>query len=219
MRTTVLILAAGDWSEWYWGPGNEELGKMIVPFPARHLLPIKGVPLILRTFEQIEDFGYRPVVVTQKHYVQMVSPRHLDPGVTRFWPETFLRTKNLWGDKTFVLQGDACWMDEGLEALFAGQDFPRVWAQGCGGVCAWAFLKEHHDQVIEAMETVIAAAEAGKNLGHPGDCYRALEGDQFRNYTPEEAQYWAQLPMGSYTDFDWPIHYLEFLEANPWARS
>lgn len=227
MKTAVLILAAGEWDEWYWGPGSGKLAALIHPSPLRHLVPIAREPLIVRTVEHIKDFGYAPIVVTQKPKVQAVVPDFFVPAEMEYWPQTFLSTQELWKDKTYILQGDAFWKDEALEALFAGRDFPRVWAQGCGGVCAWAFLREHWSQIVSAMEVVIEAAEAEKNLGHPSDCYRALEGDQFRNYTPEprsdlgtlQAKYWAQLPAGSYVDFDWPIHYLEFLEANPWARS
>ena len=50
-ETAVLILAAGEWGEWYWGPGNKELGDLIHPYPMRQLVPIAGEPLIVRTVE------------------------------------------------------------------------------------------------------------------------------------------------------------------------
>lgn len=220
MDTAIIILAAGDWDEWYWGPGYEQLSAMFPDgYPKRHLLPVAGKPVIVRLVDQFVDRGYAPTVVTDNAWMYEVVPESwcFAPTDAKYWPSTLLSTRPLWRDRNYVLQGDSVWLDEGIDAMLVGNNFPRVWAQGCGGVAAWAFLKENAAQIATVMETVIAAGEAGQNLAYAGDCYRALEGDQFSNYAPEEAKYWARLPRGTYWDFDWPRHYIEFLEANPWA--
>jgi hypothetical protein len=220
MDTAIIILAAGNWKGWYTGSGHEQLGAMFPGgYPKRHLLPVAGKPVIVRLVDQFVERGYMPTVVTDNAWMYEVISENwcFAPAEAKYWPSTFLSTRPLWQDRNYILQGDSVWLDEGIDAMLAGQNFPRVWAPKCGGVAAWAFLKENEAQVTAAMGAVIAAGEAGQNLAHAGDCYRALEGDQFRNYAPDEAKYWAQLPQGTYWDLDWPRHYLELLEANPWA--
>ena len=96
MKTVILILAAGPtWRGW-----TKEAPKQ--------LSLIEGKPLLVRTLDQLKERGYdeNVTVITNNKAIQDVVPRYFVPSMNRFWHETFLHRRELWGDRTIILNGD-----------------------------------------------------------------------------------------------------------------
>jgi hypothetical protein len=99
----------------------------------RHLVPIAGIPMILRTVRQLAEREHRPTIATYHEGIKRVVGGEADyflPEYHRWYPETFLHTCSLWTDYNVVLLGDTVYSDEVLDEImgYLGQD--ALWIHG-----------------------------------------------------------------------------------------
>ncbi len=218
MNVTVLILACGELfeKEFGWGTRN------------RFLVPIAGEPLIVRTVRQVEERGFRTIVVTHHGDVQMVVPRHCPLSGTRWFPETLLKTQNLWTDWNVILMGDTVYPDEMLDTILGyRRDTLTMHGKPYGDLdVAVTFPLDKADLVVDACQRAVEGIEARKVehgpdawVGNIGPFMRALHHIDLWT-TPDKLDYehYHNIDVGWCMDIDRPEHYKAFLERNPWAR-
>jgi molybdopterin-guanine dinucleotide biosynthesis protein A len=115
----AIICCAGDQRRW-----NNHLG---VP---KQLVPIDGVPLLVRTVAQLNARGITDIVVTG------FDDRYLTAGVpVRAPSESILPGTGIgfsvgfWalGDRTLVLLGDVCFSEHAMAALISASETDMMW--------------------------------------------------------------------------------------------
>ncbi len=214
----VLILAASEGRWWDWPDG-----------PGRHLVPIAGEPLIVRTVRQCKERGFDAIVVTHLESVMSVVPRSFVPERHKWWCETVFYTKPLWDDRTVALMGDLVYPDGLLDAIFNDHGSPRVYGKRHGDFdVAVAFDREHWPQVDVALQLALddveernATLKPGEIIWHhgcTGQFMRALCGFNLYEPPPDGCPYMKIVDVGWAKDFDKPGQYKAWLQENEWAR-
>ena len=224
MKTSVLILAAGPYRHGW----TEDAPK--------HLALIAGEPLILRTLRQLKERGYdeEVVVVTHNKAIQAVVPRYFEPAKFYWRSETLLSTRELWGERTIVLHGDAVFSSRFMDALVAAPE-PFMFI-GIGNLLhTEAFVFTDQALVLKAAKVATEAAYAGEVEPKPKNVGQNTPhgwGHQYEHwwfyYTlsglpPVLARHFDpkihRIITGDYTrDIDTPEKYSQFLSKNEWAR-
>lgn len=161
---TTLILAAGQGSRW----GNY-LG---VP---KHMIPIKGEPLIHRTQRILAATGANDVYVVCRDstYVLPPSQRATPQEVEREWVHEQEESRYLWSKsgRTILLYGDVYYSEDLLSRIVhEPADDWKVYARyGAsahtgkhhGEMFGWVFRPEHHRQLDAARNVAISYTENG----------------------------------------------------------
>lgn len=216
---TVIILAAGSDIKW----GNY-LG---VP---KHLIPIKGEPLIHRTQRQLRERGETDICVVtlpskRQSYCQPFA-RYEEPVESpRYWTQEWDGSRHLWNGngKTTILYGDCYFTDALMDAITSDSGEPwhayarwgasDVTGKGYGEMFGWTFLPEAHALLDRARETAIHAYESGQ-------CGRVLGWEVYRlavgiNVTSHEKDNIHAVDWSDETeDFDDPHEWHRWLERN-----
>lgn len=216
---TALILAATSDQRW-----RNHLG---VP---KHLVPIKGEPLIHRTQRALLERGERNVIV-------MTQPQWADDYVIdgATWqepkpsPREFVQewdgSRHLWNDagKTLIVYGDCYMTDELLDAMTQDSGEPwKAWARWnpspvtgkeYGEMFGWTFTPEAHDLLDRARADAIAAHLEGRWHRVLGwEVYRLAVGFQVAQHEREDVHGidWSDAS----DDFDRPRDWDKWLERN-----
>jgi len=118
MNTLVLVLAAG--------PMGDEHYSWRIPVP-RHLMPIRGDPLIRRTLRLVRRQGFDAIVVTDAPHIKAVVKHTFAPAEDYLLWDTMLSTRELWdgADRIVFLQGDHIFYDDVLEKIFTAWQSTR----------------------------------------------------------------------------------------------
>lgn len=197
----------------------------------RHLIPIAGVPMILRTVRQIGEHGHRPVIVTYHGDIKQAVEDEADyflPEHHRWYPETFLHTRPLWTDYNAVLLGDTVYSDEVLDEImsYLGQDALWIHGKPYGDFDAGVtFSEQFADIVAQACERAVAGIEQHKRehgaeawVGSTGPFMRALHNiDLWTTPDRRDYLYHHEVKVGYTKDFDQPGQYEAWLKNNEWA--
>jgi len=216
---TALILAAGSDSNW----GNY-LG---VP---KHLIPIKGEPLIHRTQRQLLERGHQDIRVvtlpTKRDSYVLPYARFEEPVKSpRDWTQEWDGSRHLWNteEKTMILYGDCYFSDSLMDAIAADAGEPwhayarwgasELTGKGYGEMFAWTFLPDAHALLDSARERAIdafAAGKCGRVLGW--EVYRMAVGIDITKHDKEDlhAVDWSD----ESDDFDAPHEWQRWLERN-----
>ena len=124
---TVIIMANG--SSTRWGNSNKLLAK------------IDGIPLILRTIQQVRKKGVEPKIATSNDEVKdVVGCDIIDVGETVSAEHTWLKTKPYWKGRTIILWGDVYFSDNTINEIFTSKGlkfFGRNVHFGEGYACAY----------------------------------------------------------------------------------
>lgn len=162
---TVLILAAGEAVRW---AGS----------PMKQLMPIQGVPIIVRTCRLVAVAGHAPIVVTQhQEILNAVAPKggaafSFTPHGSRWLVETLLSTRLWWGEQTVVLMGDAVYTAELMRSIMQPTPDVMFWGQP-HELLAMSFSDQ--ERVLSALRRVVEDAERGGE-GKMWSLYRQLNG-------------------------------------------
>ena len=216
---TALILAATSDQRW-----RNHLG---VP---KHLVPIKGEPLIHRTQRALLERGERNVIVmTQPQW----SDDYVIDGAT--WqepkpsPREFVQewdgSRHLWNNngKTLIVYGDCYMTDELLDAMTQDNGEPwkayarwnpsAITGKEYGEMFGWTFTPDAHDLLDRARVDAIAAHLEGRWHRVLGwEVYRLAVGFQVNEHKREDVHGidWSDAS----DDFDRPQDLDKWLERN-----
>jgi hypothetical protein len=140
---------------------------------------------------------------------------------------TFLSTRELWdkNGRTTILQGDVIWSAESLTSVLDCKSDLMFHLGAPAGTLALTFCPMWHDELAKAAQKIIddprldpPARDGRRLMGH---LHRAMCGfDVMDMESPrDKPSPHHRMVTGSYTrDIDSMEDYLEFLEANPWAK-
>jgi hypothetical protein len=219
MNERVLILACGS--------ANHRRGFKV----NRHLVPVAGVPMILRTVRQLAERGHRPTIATYHEDIKRVVGGEADyflPEYYRWYPETLLYTRPLWADFNAVLLGDTIYSDEVLDEILSCLHEDALWIHGkpFGDFDAGVtFSRQFHSRVAQACCDAVGGIIERKRkhgadawVGSTGPFMRALHGIDLWT-TPDrlDYEYHRVIDVGFSKDFDKPGQYDAWLKNNEWA--
>lgn len=219
--TRAIILAAGESERW----GNY-LG---VP---KHLIPIKGEPLIHRTQRMLMENGIKDIFVVcdeknKSRYVLDYSTFEQPQIIDRSWVQEWDGSRHLWNNngKTMILYGD-CYFTEALMYNMC-QDSGNPWhawarwsaskitGKGYDEMFGWCFTDEHHYALDEARGRAIDMVNNGKWWRCLGwEVYRSAVGLPIAQYGGKEdvhAMHWHDQS----DDFDKPEEWELWKSLNP----
>ena len=213
MKIAVLILAAGpSWRGW-----TKEAPKQ--------LALIEGKPLIVRTLDQLKERGYddNVMVVTHNEAIQAVVPRYYIPSKHQFWHETLVYTRELWGDRTIILNGDTIYSPEVIDMILADQTSLMFYGKLNGKMShmnGMAFDKTENERVVNAAKkaTRETRIKSEARIKLSWGMYHVLFGLPLRTRNAP-CDVWMAQAADDYTcDIDKPEFYAKFLEKHEWAR-
>jgi len=195
----IVLLLAGDYSP---------LEGMDC---TRQLVPITGKPLLQRTWEQIQPFGFHTVIVTPHESIYSLFPYHFEPKRYDLGAQTLLSTKSIWGDRTFVLMGDTLYSGEVVNIIMSSETGLGFYGNK-DEISGIVFDTVHSDAIITALEQV------GTHKPWSWVFYRLLCGFGIREHSFDDRYHF--IPDGDPTrDFDSVRVYHKFLEEHSWAKS
>lgn len=201
-KTTVVLIMASGGEKGIWQSSE---------FPNKLLVPIAGVPLIVRAVEQVKHLSENePVVLTHWPEVQRVVPLCFEPEQHEGYIDTFLSAREVWktAGRVVVLNGDMVWHPGVLEFVLFHQGSPALYGDSQGQIYAWAF------DVVDTVDIVYAAlySERARHSYSQVHFFRLLCGvSQLK-----EAKCFYAVPEGTYTrDFDILKDYQSWLENRP----
>jgi hypothetical protein len=165
--TTAIILAAGD--SHLWGKALEV---------KKHMIPIKGEPLIHRTQRLLHENGVKNIFVVCKEedkesFVSEFGEFRSPELAKRDWIQEWDGSRYLWSrkEKTIILYGDCYFSEEILDELCQKQEkdwkvYARWWGSSKTGkdhgeMFAWSIIPEHHEELDKAREDAIRIKESG----------------------------------------------------------
>ncbi|MFA5712295.1 NTP transferase domain-containing protein [Mycolicibacterium sp.] len=202
----VIIRCAGEAKPW-----GDFLG---VP---PHLAPICGEPILHRTVRLVREFVPEAdirIVVRDRDKRNMVegTTRAIDkPQPERGTVDMIASSAHLWDkkDRTVLLFGDTWWSRPALRSILTEPvDGWAAWLRkfgGAGELFGFAFDPKAHQQIHDAITTVVGEHQAGRLGNTPGQwaLYRALCGKPLTVH-----DVWGhahQLGVEDWTeDFDFP---------------
>ena len=210
MADHVLILAAGKYEGWK-GSG------------VRHLLPIVGVPLILRTTTMLSQRQINGVVVTHRPELIAICRCTYQPGDDKFALSTLLSTRELWArdGHTIILHGDVIWSDESLDSVLRCKADLMIHLGRPAGVLALTFCPAWHNTLVRMARDLLEDPRLEGKRRLMGHLHRIVCGFELMDtMSPrDKPSPHHTMVTGSYTrDIDSLEGYLEFLEENPWAE-
>lgn len=194
----MIVLASGQQLRW---GGHDN----------KHLVPIHGEPLLLRTLRQVRRHcATRPVVVTHCQptidTINGVADVLTLPAETRRWAtETALCSCPSWGDPTWLLLGDVYWTDEAIGRLFNISDdrppqyFISAGTKGWDEILGVWFRGAHGRLMTHVLYHAVLDAERG-GRGKLWESYRSLCGFRLPKHRLENEH---RFPIDDEsTDFD-----------------
>lgn len=212
MSPVILIMAAGPaWRGW-----TAENPKQ--------LALIAGEPLILRTLRMLNERGHKDtIVVTHNAAIQNTVPTYFDPPKHRYWYETLLSTRLLWGERTIVFNGDTIYSPEVLDTVLADQSRLMFFGKFDGNMShlnAMAFDASEHGRITSAAKKTIQAVlkKRGGRIQHSWGLYYYLHNLPLRNRNAPTKSFCAQAADDYTCDIDKPEKYMDFLKRHTWAR-
>ena len=215
----ALLLAAGEMTRW-----SNHLGT------PKHLIPVRGEPLIHRTQRKLHARGVEDIrVVCQAEraeaYVLPDIASHAEPD----WSgggHQHESSRHLWhkAAPTAVIYGDTYLTDALLDAIVADQGDPwRIYARygpssvtgrRWGEMFAWVIGPDHHVAIDRATDLAHMAYRAGTTNRLLGwEVYRAAVGLPIDLHVKEDAHFreWDDAS----DDFDYPEDYDTWRALNP----
>lgn len=206
----VLLFAAGVAERW-----EGDCLKQIVP--------IAGEPVIARTERQLLERGHDVITITHEPEIQAVVQRFFVPALRRWWPETFLSSRELWEGRVITLHGDIVWQDSTLDTVLSSEGLHfygtkrDTWEN-----FAITFDPVHYDRMVKAAHRAIGQNGVLGKRCSTWEIYRSLVGIPLDAIRVFEKEMWIEIKPhgrdGDYTqDFDLAEHYTSFLEWNLWA--
>lgn len=217
----AIILAAGEGGRW-----GDYLG---VP---KHLIPIKGEPLVHRTQRMLEERGVSDIVVMTKPelasaYVIGSSRTGTPARVDRDWVQEMEPSRGYWAtdSRTLLLYGDCYFTDEIMDALvredaedwkvFARHDGSEHTGKQYGEMFGWVFRPEHHDELDRAREAAIAAVESGAwNRCLGWEVHRIACGQDPWHHDWSDPVHFVEWDDAT-DDFDYPLDWDVWARINP----
>jgi hypothetical protein len=219
--TRAIILAAGESERW-----KNYLG---VP---KHLIPIKGEPLIHRTQRLLKENKVDDIRVVcnkkdKQGYVAEYSFFEEPVLPERSWIQEWDGSRHLWNNqgKTIILYGD-CYFTESLIKemckdvsdpwkAYARWSASNITGKGYDEMFGWCFLPQHHQELDAARERAIEMVNKGswwRCLGW--EVYRSAVGLPIEQYGGKEdvhAKHWHD----ESEDFDVPEDWNKWSSLNP----
>lgn len=216
--TRVLILA-----------GNGRVSERWPDEPPRHLVPIKGEPLLHRTVRMMAERGMTDIRVFADpddidYVVEPAIHEHPRP-VDREWVQEWEPSQHMWNSdgRTIILYGDCYFTDDLLDTMCADSGDPwNVYARYDGSVhtgkqhgemFGWVFDAKHIAELTRCQQESIAWKIRG-------DWYRTLGWEVYRiamgkwpgdHYMGEHFIDWDD----SSEDFDTQLDYVVWALLNP----
>lgn len=221
VNTKAIILAAGESKKW----GNY-LG---IP---KHLIPIKGEPLIHRTQRLLKENKVKDIVVVceNKNYPKYVAnySKFAEPKIAdRSWIQEWDGSRHLWNTdgKTMILYGDCYFTEELIKQMCKDKAEPwHAWARWSGSkitgkgydeMFGWCFMPQHHEELDEARQRAIDLVNSKKWWRCLGwEVYRSAVGLPIAQYGGREeihAMHWHD----ESDDFDKPEEWEKWKSLNP----
>jgi hypothetical protein len=193
-----VILAAGKQDRF----GSHEL---------KQLLPVFGVPLIVRTQEQ---FDY-PTVVT-KHWMIAARSRYVFPPFSRGCIcETLLSTRTLWGsERTTVLLGDVFYDDFTADRINNCMDSFRVFVDSAlQEIYAITWTSDLNDAVELCLFEAIKNYRNRHGKGKLWEFYRSYCKADLNKHNPEKLFHYMKT-VDRTQDFDTIEQYYSFINTH-----
>ncbi len=141
MDTQIIILAAGNAERW----GGE----------CKQLADINGIPLILRTLKQLDNWNV--TVVTHRIKIRDVVPKpfcYFEPENNDKLLNTILSTECLWGERTIIMLGDVVWTNDAIQKALSSEKSLEFLASDTE-TFAISFNEHYHDRIRAACELII----------------------------------------------------------------
>jgi hypothetical protein len=216
----ALLLAAGEMTRW-----KNHLG---VP---KHLVPIKGEPLIHRTQRKLHARGVEDIrVVCQadraEAYVLPGIGTHAEPVWRDGAQHQHESSRHLWhtAGPTIVIYGDTYLTDPLLDALVADRGDPwhiyarfgpsTITGRPYGEMLVWVIGPDHHQALDRATGVALDAYRAGTTGRLLGwEVYRAAVGLPVQLHV-REGEHFIEWDDAS-DDFDKPQDYDRWRDLNP----
>ena len=157
----AIILAAGEATRW-----GDYLGVR------KHLIPIKGEPLVHRTVRMLAERHVEDIVVMARdedaeRYVVPPARRGVPDVVDREWVQEMEPSRKYWAvdGRTMILYGDCYFSDAILDEMvkdpgdvwhvYARRDGSEHTGKTWGEMFGWVFSPQHHRVLDDARNAVI----------------------------------------------------------------
>jgi hypothetical protein len=161
---TTLILAAGKGKRWDW--------HLNVP---KHMIPIKGEPLIHRTQRMLDEMGVQDVhvVCRDESYVRSPALRAVPREIDRATVHPQEESRHLWNEtgKTTILYGDMYYSEKLLSKIvndpaddwkiYARYGGSKFTGKDYGEIFGWVMRPEHYAHIDAARNVAISYTENG----------------------------------------------------------
>lgn len=209
MTTSVIMLCGGRGDRW-----NDYMGI------TKHMVPIRGEPLIVRTCRQLRKrLSVEPWVVAGDTRITALGLRNCVDYDHRFCSAGALSTLPLWAERTFILFGDTYYDKATMDGICASQGLRAFWTdyQFCGWHWDNPADRERLERAMRAAVVEQARAtdpSSPEGMGYLNRAYYIAAGlpacgREHRKNSPLVANV-----AGVCVDFDYPIEYTSFLKHN-----
>ncbi len=218
VKTRALILA-----------GNGRKSLRWPDEPPRHLVPIKGEPLIHRTIRMLAERNIPDIRVfadsTDTDYVIPPGIHEIPRVVDRDWTQEWEPSQHMWNPegRTIILYGDCYFSDRLLDficldsgdpwTVYARYDGSPNTGKAYGEMFGWVFDSKHAPELTRCQQEAIAWKMRGDwNRALGWEVYRIAmgkwPGDHYRG---KHFYSWDD----SSEDFDMPADYETWARLNP----
>lgn len=167
--TRALILAGGERTGLRWPPP---------PAVPRHLVPIRGEPMIHRTTRMLAEHGIEDIRVfadpSDTDYVIAPAIHEYPRAVERDWVQEWEPSHHMWPEegRVMILYGDCYFSDALVDAMCADSGDPwnvyarhggshRNTGKSYGEMFGWVFDAKHADELWRCQQEAIAWKERG----------------------------------------------------------
>lgn len=144
MKTSVLIMAAGDGSRF----GRYPTAKQLLPIPG-------GDTVIGRIITQVKGYGYDPVIVTHNPDIASVTTNAFVPENRETLCNSIISSQSLWSERTIIILGDVIFTEHGMKQVFLVNRPVNV----VGNEAEMYALTFHHTEEEFVLESLQAASK------------------------------------------------------------